>query len=272
MPVFSSPLITPARFAPKSLWTPYALRSLIVAWLHADDHANSSLMTDDGGGLISSWTDRIAGRTWTASGAGRPQWSTTALNGFAGLTGDGVNTLMTNNVVTGFPAQCEVWILAVMNVASPPNLAMLLRLGNGGKMITRNNTFTALDAPSISDGNIGLTADDVNFNWKPVGVPHVIGGYWYNAPTPTEGGRWDGRDFSPVATATTGGLGAPSTRTCLFSNAAGTAQFVWPGAIRQILITQSPLPLSQRQRIEGYLAKDGVVKLIPSHPYFVSPP
>lgn len=51
----------------------------LVSWHDAND---STTLTDDGGGLISAWTDKSGnGRTYTAAGSARPTYSATSLEG-----------------------------------------------------------------------------------------------------------------------------------------------------------------------------------------------
>jgi hypothetical protein len=73
-------------------WSPYLLEpSLLKGWWCADDYG--TLMTDDGGGLISSWTDRMSKIAATGATTDRPTWSASSWpGGQAGVTFDGAAT------------------------------------------------------------------------------------------------------------------------------------------------------------------------------------
>ena len=103
-------------------FSPYDLgRDILRNWWSADDHGTAR-MTDDGAGLISSWTDRIAGLAVTAVTAARPTYGATALAGRPALTFDGVANCLASTSLTNMPTGAqdgEIWALFSQAAAAP---------------------------------------------------------------------------------------------------------------------------------------------------------
>ena len=247
-------------------WSPYMLgRSLLAEWWCADDHAVPALMTDDGGGLTSSWKGRINGTNLTAAGSARPTWGATSFNGLPGVTGDGVaNALTLASVPSYFPTVAAP--SEIMTVHSSPGADGTTRtiFGYGvaanGRMVQENASPPGLKLAGgavvlsdTSEGSAGL---------------HIVNAAYTGAVI--EGWR-NGRPFVPASVAL-----VPNTATNrirMFAGLGTSASQFLSGIARHILVTTG-LSALQRFQLQGWAAwESGLQSVLPdSHPYKGSPP
>lgn len=263
-------------FAKRRLWTPYDIpRSVLKAWWNADDHASSVLMTDDGAGLISSWTDRINGLAVTAATTARPTWASNSFNSsYAGVTFDGAANVMTEAALSALiPSAAVPGTLWAVAAPVTPDTAVSLRnpISYGG-----NNTgsrrqiehsasnFATANAPRASDSGGTLTITGTASSWISAAI--VMG--QYDATTVT--GYLNGTTFG---TSGAGTLSTTATRLRIGAVALTAVAGFFNGPIRHVLITTA-LTTLQRQQLEGWLAWDsGLQSLLPaSHPFKSVPP
>lgn len=255
----------------RASFTPTDLGAALKAWMSADAHGTAN-MTDDGNGLISSWTSEDGSAlTVTAATTARPTWTADAIsNGrgktYAGLSFNGTANVMLTTTLTNIPTGStagEAWVsLNQLNSAATGGVP--LRYGGTGANAARSLQKTTGLRALVGDATTNLT--DTQFTF--VGL-HILGGAWSGT---TETGRFDGRDFAP-SSATISALNTGTTRLAIgATNAASPATFATI-ALRHLLITTT-LTAVQRQKLEGWLAWDIRAEyLLPlTHPYRTYPP
>jgi hypothetical protein len=253
-------------------WSPYLLQpSLLAGWWCADD------LTP---GLVASWTSRYPNTlTTTAAGTAQPtadaaSWNTPTTP-LPGVTFDGVaNCMVATSFIPPLPptsSPSEVWSLA-RNDSLSAGVKQIMNYGSPSAGLQRSiSTNDNVQHFRVFDGTVVLAASS-----SPAFVgANMIGGYWDN--TPQEGGRIDGADFLPNATAAIAPLTAGSTRLRIGAGNGTTASAFWAGVIRHIIVTNGPLTTLQRQMLEGYFAWDGwdsaaANPLPANHPYKGGPP
>lgn len=247
-----------------SAWQPFLLGSSVLsAWWNADDHNQSSLMTDDGAGLISSFKDRAGQMAVTAATTARPTWASNSFNSsYAGLTFDGVANCLVSTTLTTIPTGATAgWAMAL---ASPVTLATgtsILNYGLGAATSRNlNKQGGGNDAPQLSDGSTGLNGTPATF----LG-PHMLYGDWSGTAM---NGYLDGT-FITGSPATIASLNTSTTRLRLGATAATTAASFFVGVMRHVFVGAGVLTTAQRQLLEGWMAWDAnLTSLLPaSHPY-----
>lgn len=245
------------------VWTPSNLAAALKAWWSADDHGTAN-MTDDGGGLISNWIDKVSGTlAITATTTARPTWSAAAFNSaYAGLSFDAVANCLVATSFASLPTSStpgEIWMSVDQQQASGVASGAILVYGgltNGifRRLLCVNNPDGKLH---VGDGTGSVSDTLVDFRGL-----HVIGGIFdINAV-----GRIDGRNTNPAAAAVT--LNTSTTRFRIGANNAATAVSFWLGVVRHCIVTLALTPM-ERLRLEGWLAWDGGVQsLLPyNHPF-----
>lgn len=230
-----------------------ALGSALKAWWDADDHGTAR-MTDDGAGLISSWTDKVAALAYTGATTARPTWTSTALQSpmaaKAGLTFDGVANVL-SGATTGLPVGStagEIYVLVSQNDPTS-HVTVNNAFGYGsitnstGRVIAR--TISGVNRVYINDQLATLIDTQANF----LGV-HVVSGNWAGT---TQAGRIDGVPFNPASGAIAT-LNTSTTNGRIGSRPNSSTQF-WLGVIRHIMVTTT-LTALQRQQLEAWLLWD----------------
>lgn len=233
-------------------WTPYDLGpGSLAAWWSADDHGTAR-MTDDGSGLISSWSDRIGGLAVTGTTTARPTWTATALNGAkAGLTFDGTANTLATTTLTGLPTGAvagEMWaVLSQARAGSVSGNFAAVRYGGAtdgtfrglGRVNGAGNTNRARVAV---DGTTAANILDDGVQDFGGASGHVLRGQ-FSGTTLT--GELDGTAFStsPASGVTT--LATGTTRLRLGANTSGTAGNFWQGVLRHIIILRGLLPAKE---------------------------
>jgi hypothetical protein len=224
-------------------------------------------MTDDGAGLISSWSDRIGGMTATATTTARPTWGATSFySGIAGVTFDGVANTMASSTLTTLPTGTtpgEVWVVAAGPGTAIASVTASVSYGGTANGSFRQMRKSNADLLFMSDGttnNVGGLVIDAK-------GPALVGAT-FEATVYTFHGN--GVNAVPTTGAT---LNTGTTRLRIGANTAGSAGQFWSGPIRHVMVT-TLLTADNRQKLEGWLAWDsGLVSLLSAdHPYKGSPP
>lgn len=237
---------------------------LLADWSTADHN----LMTDGGGGAISSWADRINGLRLTTSGTACPIWRATWIDDthylpFPTLTFDGVDDCMTLASFGNLPVgavECEIFI-----VAAPSNtisaVCSLFRYGADGPgpyramQIGGTGRFILLT---------GVTGELLGDNGAALFGPHLVSGKWQNSLLSA---RKNGRALTP-ASVPLNGLNTGTTRGRLASINNISPSAFFPGQIMRLVVTKI-LTTEQRFAVEGNLADATRLRtaLPAGHPY-----
>jgi hypothetical protein len=275
MPVFSSPYLAPVPAAPRLAWSPYNLGRPALSsagWWCADDHANSALITDDGGGLISSWKDRLNQLALTGATTFRPTWGATSWNGVKqGIVGNAASRLqaVSTGVLPVGAVAGEVWMAVQLAQNNPIPTSAPMGYGATSGATARTCSFSSSGGVPryiVTDGATSLLDLNASFAAQSYGI---IGAYWSGT---TEGGRVNGIDTSPL-TQTIATLNTGTALVRLFTAVGGGAG--WAGAVRHYLILPLLTP-ALRLIMEGWLVWDcfpnGNNPLPPSHPYKFAAP
>lgn len=233
-------------------WTPYDLGpGCLAAWWSADDHGTAR-MTDDGSGLISSWSDRVTGLAVTGTTTARPTWTSTALNSAkAGLTFDGTANTLATTTLTALPTGAvagEIWaVLSQSKAGSVSGNFAAMRYGG-----TTDGTFRGLGrvngagntnrARVAVDGTTAANILDDGVQDFGGAAGHVLRGQ-FSGTTLT--GEMDGTTFStsPASGVTT--LATGTTRLRLGASTSGTAGNFWQGVLRHVIILRGLLPTKE---------------------------
>jgi len=234
-------------------WSPYLLEpSLVAGWWSADDLAP---------GPVATWTSRYpSSLATTATSTAQPtaavdSWTNTNYP-ISGVTFDGVaNAMVATSFIPPLPATTtpsEMWALARNDSASPgvkQIMAYGAVSGNDQRQIATNDGAQHI---RVYNGTTVLAASSS----PAFAGAHIVGGYWSTAAL-LEGGRIDGADFLPNATAVIATPVAGTLRLRIGAGNGTSAAAFWAGVIRHIIITTGVLSAAQRQLIEGYFAWDG---------------
>lgn len=233
-------------------WTPYDLGpGCLSAWWSADDHGTAR-MTDDGSGLISSWSDRVTGLAVTGTTTARPTWTSTALDSAkAGLTFDGTANTLATTTLTALPTGAvdgEIWaVLSQSKAGSVSGNFAAVRYGG-----TTDGTFRGLGrvngagntnrARVAVDGTTAANILDDGVQDFGGAAGHVLRGQ-FSGTTLT--GEMDGTTFStsPASGVTT--LATGTTRLRLGASTSGTAGNFWQGVLRHVIILRGLLPTKE---------------------------
>ncbi len=141
-------------------WAPVAsLGSTLGAWWTADDHGTAR-MTDDGSGVISSWTDSVGAMAITAATTARPTWTSTAFNSaYAGLTFDGTANCFASTTLTTLPTGANAgWAMLVVAPTTSGTLYHMLSYGGTANATLRSLRKASNNAAQITDGTTGISS------------------------------------------------------------------------------------------------------------------
>lgn len=251
--------------APHALWSPKSIpRSNLRHWWCAEDYA--SLMTDDGAGRISSWTDRVGGQAVTGTTTARPTYGAAAFNAaYPGLTFDGVaNTLawatLSGQLVSITAASAgELW--AVYNTPVTPPASMRIAGYGGTSGATMRQIGATTSAVLVYDGATTCLGG------APAGY-HITGGAWHGT---VEEGRDNG---TALANSTIATLNTGTTRLRLGASTLTTASQFAAMVLSDVIIIAGTLSTLDRQRLEAWFAWNrGLQSILPSdHPFKLQRP
>jgi hypothetical protein len=229
----------------------------LVVWF---DGRNMTNMTNDGSGVISSWTDNIAGITPTAATTARPTWSADGLStGVAAVVGDGVANAMTTTSFAACPTGTNPSvILAVFSNTSDG--ADTRNVGGYGVSATpRSLRQLATGVPSVQS-NTSLSNTVTN---SMLGAHIMVGIYELALLS----GRLDGSPFTPVPSVAQT-LTTTATRLRLFSSLGTSTGAFGQGGLRHFMVLTTTTD-NEILQLEGWAAWDsGLQANLPvTHPY-----
>lgn len=254
-----------------SLWTPAKIATAV--WLDASDSASMTTVSN----IVSEWRDKSgnARHATQTTDSCRPTYSASAFNGKPGLSFDGVDDRL-------------IFSLAVLSVTHSLFL------------VIKPTTESAIGSPfgQWESGKIGRFV--VNCNQDSAGDP--ASGYinFFNSTATLGAGTSGflahtqfsaaGNQFASICTTGAenwklvkdGTEQDSATVTELYTGvnsaigSVSAAQLLYPfdGVVSEVLLINAAVPVTTRQRLEGYLAhKWGLTANLPAaHPYKVAPP
>ncbi len=240
-------------------WEPITgLGAKLAAWWDVDTY--STLMTDAGGGLISSWTDRVLGRALTATGAARPTYQAEGLYGRPCVSFDGVANVLSTSTLTGLPtgsaagglvAVTGPWVSAATSHAvgygsSSAGAARRISTNTGGSAVASNGAT----AQTGTTANVPLNILIAEWNVTTASL-------YQNGVTSND---------SPEAV-------TMNTATSYFRVAASlvaTPNQFTAIQITDIMVINGILTPYERKKLEGFLAwkRAGGQELRPTHPHY----
>lgn len=210
--------------------------SLLAFW----NGSRTDLQTDDGGGLISSWRDTVAGYELTAAGTARPTYNA---NGF--IYGNGTTNVMTlAPVPAAIPigaTACEAWFL-VDQQALVADTANKMLGGWGGTTAANSRRLVRVVAGGVNRARITDTGTNLNNTSVDFSGQHVVR---LIATGTTVNIEVD--DVAAAGAAQISAITNPRIR--LFADTAATAAAFALAGIRYFAIT---LPLSATQAAQMF--------------------
>lgn len=243
-------------------WTPAADSWMPKAWYKPDSLVD---------GPLSSWADSGEVGTYTATQATvskRPTVTTNQLNGNPVVTFDGTDDYL--SIASDiFDPTLSTTIFAVMRESGATGTAAtLFRRSPGVAFGVNPSTNTVGRLVNTGSGAIG--------SWNPQGSTPYSEGQWTIAGMRAGiafgnlVGYKDGVSDTPTALPA---FGLPAETSTTIGSLEGTSEF-FKGDIAEIIIYNTELEDTERQRVEGYLAhKYGLTANLPAdHPYKVDPP
>lgn len=256
-----NPIVLAAPIPRNTGWTPSKLGSNLIAWWNANDHGAAN-MTDDGGGLISAWTDNVGGVSLTAATTARPTWTTGV------VTFDGSANCLRGTSLGALPTganESVLWFSATQTAAAASE-RMGFAYGAIGTTLRRD---LEIDASNVLTASVGTTTDP--FNSSAAGYHIMKGGFLPNGGNGMLTGRLDGIIQPSVLIGAA--LNTGTTRVSIGSYINTTASLFWTGAVYDAIVT-TDLSQTQEMQLEGYLAwKAGNQTILPfGHPFRNSPP
>ena len=232
------------------LWTPREITTAL--WLDAADADTITLNS----GNVSQWDDKSTNNRHAAqaTSTAQPIYASSVLNGFNVVRFDGTSDWLSGSMVTGESAYS---MFAVVKVNADP-AASQARSGCWD--------FSSAEFVSHYPFTNGIIYDNFASSVRHTTVnpaPSLASWRIYNADSAA--GNWTSRlDGTQLFTTATNTVGMPS------SYAIGRGEDRWlDGDIAEFIVVPSVLSLSDRQKVEGYLAwKWGLEANLPSlHPY-----
>ncbi|HLY04286.1 MAG TPA: hypothetical protein VKR31_00915 [Rhizomicrobium sp.] len=228
-------------------WTPYQLSP--SAWWSARDYTYR--MTDDGGGLISSWRGRIAGLAVTATTTARGTWSNTAFpGGFPGITFDGAANTYVATTLTTLPTGSAAGAIMMVAYSAISSGATAIEYGGtqNGTAIDRKLALSSVGKSFATDGATNTQVSNTALASGDGG--HIIYGDWSGT---SMNAYLDGTPNPSIPT-TIATLATGTARIRIGANNGGSASGFWSGVISEVIILPTIPTTDQRQRLEAYFA------------------
>lgn len=240
------------------LWTPASqdLSAYLAADWDAEDHGTAR-MTDDGGGAISSWTDKIGSMAVTAADPARPTWvqSASAEFPYPALSFDGTDDCFASTSLGTLPTGATAGdVVIVGHAVSSGSVPWFIAYGSSN--VCRAIRKTGGDRPQLYNGSTdNLTTADAE---SIASHPGIFWGSWSGT---TQNGFCNGKPFTnnPGTTST---LNTGTTRFRIGANLAASAAAQGPMFISRVWIFKvvaSSIVLAGRKTtlqedFEGYSA------------------
>jgi len=237
----------------------------LTAWYDAADPLGDGSKPSNGA-VMSNWADKSS-NAYTMTVGGTANYTSSLQNGLGAITLSGNPAMYTNNYLQAnipsgtFLSEFNAFVVynntssntynAVLTVTSPGTFSGLFDLYDttiypfGILSSTTYNPSVSLLNINISQADVASSALAINKN----GTPITISG-------------------------TTTGFTASDTGSLLYLGTRGDGVTNFNGNYYEVIVFNAPLSLSQRQKVEGYLAwKWGIQAQLPSgHPYLSASP
>ncbi len=229
----------------RDAWSPWVFpRSKLKMWLCADD---THLMVDDGGGVISSWADRISGLTFAATLTARPTRSATGINGYPAMMCNELSWMTNTAFSTVLPVAATSGGIAVL-AANYSIDALNHQPFCYGSTTERRSTFVGATAGAIlaavDPNNAGIFVSNI-IN---AGIFASVGEWAAGAQTIYSNGQDGGGSTVAFNTGTTrAAIGGRNT-------SAGTNP--WLGPIRHIIAYSGTLTAAEKYLLMWWMLDD----------------
>lgn len=273
-------------FGGPKLWRPDALGASLALWLDAEDASTITL----NGSTVSQWNDKSgnARNFLQATASAQPTYNATVLGGKPALTFDGTANFMS----AGDTLDVETSNLTTMSVVkyATSNQSGIIvgksRFGPGGGRYSLGRF--------LSGGNLGTgTQFNSFFGTYDAGVGAFTSVADSSTSTKILGAEWSRDVSNGYAKIWDNGTNAATTTYAGDTNTLNNTDQLWIGAYQnntgttpptassylngqmaEVVIVQSVLSTTDRQKVEGYLAwKWGLEANLPvGHPYKNTPP
>lgn len=235
------------------LWTPDELGASLALWLDADDASTITL----NGSKVSQWSDKSGNNRHAAQATAANQPTYTA----------------SNAVLAGKPSVGALSPAGTVGVVTPPfsarTLFFVTAYGTGVETAFPGATTypTVFSGPAANGSDRGGMGTTGTADWFSSAV-------W--APFPFRNGATATSTVALPMPASILRFEGPSTVTQSWGIGHNivTANRSWNGPIGEVIASPGVLSVTDRQKVEGYLAwKWGLVANLPiTHPYKLSPP
>jgi hypothetical protein len=228
----------------RTAWTPYRIGPTVSLWLDASDASTLTLTSSN---TVSQWKDKSGNGNNAIQNAGvtQPVYNATTMNGYPGISFDGVAQKMTFSAASGL------------------SMAAVMRTDSGcvalGGVFGVNGSDVGLRRSNNSP-TTGFNAGALNTDFTGTSTTNWINGT--NLLTNAEG-------TNSVMT-----VAKPSNSFALTSIGHYTSTRYWKGTMTELILFDSTLSPADQQKLQGYLAwKYGLTnELEAAHPYKTAPP
>jgi uncharacterized repeat protein (TIGR02543 family) len=238
-------------------WTPADIT--MAAWY---DAADASTITQSGG-LVSQWRDKSGNNRHIdqATGSRQPVYASSGVNGRGTITFDGSDdTLSRTPVVSTKTTSTSVFVVSRPSSASVKGATLKNGDSYGGGIGYGTGTFETL-------GNRFIYLRET-YQWHDSGINYGTGANIVSSITSTSSIK---NYLNSTLIQTVNALvGTPSGTTSV----GGYGSRCFSGAVVEVIMIDSELSTSDREKVEGYLAhKWGLASsLAAGHPYLSAPP
>ena len=241
-------------------WTPAQITTAL--WFDAADASTITL----NGSNVNQWNDKSGnGRHATqATAANQPQYTTAGLNGKNVVTFDGNDYFSLSNDIVSSPSTIVVVFKFNNFAAVNPRIYDIKKNGQSLQLIRDGSTT------SIGTKNTVWQPSSAGTKWHSSQTtdPEIIAINFENASTALSLNGTLSTNTGPV------GIGPGGTDSTLGVRADFQATTYLNGFISELVVVDTSLSTSDRQKIEGYLThKWGLEDNLPAdHPYKTNPP
>jgi hypothetical protein len=252
-------------------WDPSLISTAL--WL---DAADSSTVTTVSGG-VSQWNDKSgnARHFSQSTTANRPTVNATAINGKPAIVFDGTNdSLAAASPVV--PTTHSLFLLFVPTIENAPGtlLGQWAAAQAGRFVLTANQDdagaaatgrLNAFNGSATNGNGTGGLADDIDISAAATLIESISTTGAESWKLLKNGTEWDSATITSVYQGVNTAIGTTS--------ASGNSNY-FDGQVAEIVMTGSVLSITDRQKVEGYLAhKWGIAASLPStHPYKTNAP
>lgn len=232
--------------APPGAWTPANLGSALVAWFDGQDASTVTISNS----VVSAWSSKVGSFSATASGAAQPSYATAGINGSPALSFNGSNTL-TFTAPGSFPGAGDFTIATMGQYTGTPGATypILFSYGDGSSPGGVRYTGGENSNPNAVNSGTGGSGSNIDYQGETISTarPVIFQGV---ASTQVLGTTVDGSNLMTLANVPA--FVAPSSVCTIGKWPAYGAN--WTGPIGEVLVIAGVLSISDRQKLERYLA------------------